>query len=71
VLLLGADREVVLQLNEVASDVWHLLDEDTSLEELSELLAEAYAVPAERVRADLEPVLALLRQHGVVVPAAG
>ncbi len=69
VLLLGADSQVVLHLNEVAADVWHLLGEVDSVDEIAAVLSEAYAVPAGQVRADLDPVLGLLREHGVVLPA--
>ena len=65
-LLLRAGSSDVLHLDAVASDIWRLLVEPATLEQLADELAEAYDVSAQRVAADLAPVLDLLVVRGVV-----
>lgn len=70
-LLLRPGGVDVLHLDAVASDVWRCLSATPTPEELVEALAVAYAVDAARVSVDLQPVLALLRQHGLLERAHG
>ncbi|MCW2776355.1 MAG: hypothetical protein JWN17_80 [Frankiales bacterium] len=66
VLVLRPGGQDVLHLNQTASDVWQLLDVASTAAELAELLAEAYDVPVAQVRGDLEPLVELLLERGVV-----
>jgi hypothetical protein len=65
-LLLREGSSDVLHLDEVAATVWHLLEDAPTRAGLAEAVAQAYGVGPQRVLADLEPVLFLLLQHGVV-----
>lgn len=67
VLLFRSGSSDVLHLNTVASDVWVLLDEPAGASELARCLSTAYGVDVQRVAQDLEPVLAILVEHGMVV----
>lgn len=69
-LLLRAGGTDVLHLDAVASDVWRALEAAPTRSELAGCLAEAYGVDASVVAADLAPVLALLRDHGLVTGPA-
>lgn len=71
VLVLLPGSGGVLHLNQTASDVWALLEEDTSQEEVAELLARAYEQDVERVRSELAPLLDLLVEQGVVRRVSG
>jgi hypothetical protein len=68
-LLLRAGAVDVLHLDAVASDVWRALAAAPTPAELAASLAAAYDVPAEVVAQDLGPVLAVLREHGLVTAA--
>lgn len=59
----GAD---VLHLNSTASQVWGLLSEPTSREELVQALAEGYRTEPAVVAADVGPLLEVLLEHDVV-----
>ena len=65
-LLLRAGAVDVLHLDAVASDVWRALEAAPTLPKLAATLAAAYGVDPAVVAADLAPVLALLRDHGLV-----
>lgn len=67
VLLFRTGTSDVLHLNTVASDVWALLAEPSTAEELARTVAEAYGVDEQRVVSDLAPVLSALLEHGMVV----
>lgn len=69
-LLLRVGGTEVLHLDAVASDVWRVLGATPTPDELVEALASGYAVEESRVRADVEPVLALLHEHGLLVEGA-
>ncbi len=62
--LLNPRTERVLMLNETASDVWRLADGEHSLEEITDLLARTYDVAPDRIRGDVEEVVATLRAEG-------
>lgn len=65
-LLLRAGANQVLHLDAVASDVWRALLRGPTSAELAAWLADAYGVPPGVVAEDLVPVLAVLRDHGLV-----
>ena len=66
-LLFRTGTSDVLHLNTVASDAWALLEQPATSAELARTLSAAYGVDERRVEADLQPVLAALLQHGMVV----
>lgn len=66
VLVLRPGQQDVLHLNRTASDVWELLAVDSTADELAQTLATAYQQDPVKVRADLEPLLTVLLEHGVV-----
>ena len=69
-LLLRPGSSDVLHLDAVASQVWWLLEEPLTSEELVAALADGYGVPGAQVAADLRPALDVLQQHGLVVATA-
>lgn len=66
VLLLLPGQQGVLHLNETASALWELLEEDTSEDEIVALLARAYAQEPELIRGDIGPIVEQLVEQGVV-----
>ena len=68
-LLLRQGGSDVVHLDAVAALVWDLLAEPQTREDLAALVADTFSVEPDRVRTDLEPLLALLRDQGLVVPA--
>lgn len=66
-LLLRRGASEAAHLNAVASATWRLLEEPMDEAQLAAAVAEVYGVETARVRADLEPVLHLLRTHGLLV----
>ncbi len=63
-------REVHL-LNDTAARVWELLASSSTLEELTETLADEFEATPEAVRAGVEELLAGLRDKGLLVDVAG
>ena len=66
VSLYNPAQEEVTVLNGTASDVWYLCDGTLSAEEIVELLASSYAVPAETIRGEVEQTIATLRKAGLL-----
>lgn len=62
-------REQVTLLNETASDLWRLLDGTTRLGEVVGLLAQAYQVPANDIRSEIEAVVDTLEKAGLIEAA--
>lgn len=67
-LVLLPGDSAFLHLDETASSAWDLLAEPLTAQELSDALSELYDVDPVGVARDLAPALALLVQHGLVVP---
>lgn len=65
-LLLRPGSDQVLQLNGTASAVWEALEPGRTLAQVAGSLAPGLGVAPEVLLADLEPVLAVLLQHGLV-----
>jgi hypothetical protein len=66
-LLLRRGASEAAHLNAVASTMWRLLEEPLNEDQLAMAVAEVFDVKPDRVRADLRPVLQLLRDNGLVV----
>jgi hypothetical protein len=66
--LFDARRNQVLVLNATASDIWRLCDGDQTAEEIVELLATAYGVPAHQLRPDVETTLTRLIEEEFLTP---
>lgn len=64
VLVLAPDQDEPLHITAPGDVVWELLAEPITVDELIEELAELYGTPAGTVSADLEPLLATLRESG-------
>jgi hypothetical protein len=56
----------VAVLNGTASDIWRLADGEHTLADVVNLLARAYSVDAEAIRADVERTLGELRAAGLL-----
>jgi len=63
-------REVHL-LNDTAARVWELLESSSTLDDLTEALAEEYDATPEAMRAGVEELLGGLRDKGLLVDVAG
>jgi hypothetical protein len=64
VLVLAPGQDEPLLITPPGDVVWQLLADPITVDELTEELAELYETPAATVRADLEPVLAVLGESG-------
>ena len=51
-------NENVVILNQTAADIWRLSDGEADLDEIVQLLATVYGVEAERIRGEVESVVA-------------
>jgi hypothetical protein len=60
------DSEEFLTLSASATELWGLLGEPRTVEELVELIADRYAVHRSAIAADVEAVLVDLRGRGLV-----
>lgn len=56
----------VLTVEGPGADIWNLLEQEISFEELAERLAERYSAPLETVRADLAPMIDRFAAEGLI-----
>lgn len=61
----------VFVLNPTAADVWRLSDGTSTVHELVELLAHAYATSPEAIHDDVVAAVARLRADGLLPPPTG
>jgi hypothetical protein len=59
-------EERVTVLNATASDIWRLIDGNTSSRKITELLASAYAVDSARIAADVTATLEKLAAQDLI-----
>ena len=67
------DLESLYVLNEVASRIWQLIASPTTAEQIAEVIASEFDVPAERARQDVAEFLDALDARGLIrdVPEPG
>jgi hypothetical protein len=66
IVALDEDAAVYLAANETGGMLWRALSQGCTRDELAALLCEAYEVPAEQARADVDAFLASLRDRGLL-----
>ena len=66
--LFDARRNHVLVLNATASDIWRLCDGEQTVDEIVELLASAYEVPADDIREEVNRTLERLIEEEFLTP---
>ncbi|HVR33105.1 MAG TPA: PqqD family protein [Acidimicrobiia bacterium] len=66
--LFDARRNQVLVLNATASDIWRLCDGEQTVDEIVELLASAYGVPADDIRDEVTATLERLIEEEFLTP---
>lgn len=59
----------VIALTGTGEDLWHLLSEPLTIEELAHCLGERYAQPIDDIMCDIAPILDELVNHGALVEA--
>jgi hypothetical protein len=64
--LYDARAERVVVLNATASDIWRLADGEHTVDDIVDLLAGAYSIAAEDIRADVEQAITSLVDDGVL-----
>jgi hypothetical protein len=62
--LYDAQNERVLVLNGTASDVWRLCDGEQTADDIVQLLAKAYKVPAQQITLDVRRTIRQLIEEG-------
>jgi len=63
--------QTVLALNEAASDVWRLSDGEHTGDDIVRLLAQAYSVHPEAIRADVYSAIDVFHNAQLLVTARG
>mgnify|MGYP006307215097 CR=1 FL=1 len=66
VVLLDIEAGVYYGLNEVGAEVWDLIQEPQTVEEIVDALLDKYTVERERCMADVIELLEELNHHGLV-----
>ncbi len=70
--LSGADGKAIHLLNDLATAIWTLLEEPTSLDEAVELVCAAFPdQPREQIETDVAGVLKSFSGNGLIISAAG
>ncbi len=65
-VMMDGEQGLYFGLNTVARKIWEFLDRPRTYGELLKALEESYDVDAERCRADVEPFLRKMLEHGLV-----
>ena len=66
-ILLDSEAGIYFALNEVASDVWQLLDQPITLIEIVAFICDAYDVSESECKEAIENLLAELGRHKLIV----
>lgn len=66
---LSVEKGQCYGMNGVASEIWRMLAEPKSVDDLCAALTADYAVDEATCRADILPVLRQLRAEGLIAPA--
>lgn len=66
VLMLSIDQAVYCGLDDIASDVWHRLDQPMRIDALCDALCADYHGPRDAIDADVIALLTDLRAHGII-----
>ena len=69
VSLYDARAERVVVLNTTASDIWRLADGEHTVDQIVDLLADAYSTSADFIRPDVEQVVTSLIDDGLLQSA--
>ncbi len=59
-------NSMFIELNETSSDIWDGVAKGESGEEIADFLAEKYGVKKEKALADVESLIAKMRDAGVI-----
>ncbi|MGE3267718.1 MAG: PqqD family protein [Chloroflexota bacterium] len=66
-VLLNTETGVYFGLNGVGTQIWELLSQGLTVDQMYEQLLDSYAVDPEGLREDIEHFLRLLQDRGLVV----
>ena len=64
--LYDPSTEQVMVLNKTASDIWLLSDGEHTLQEMTDLLANAYGVESVEIRKDVEETVSSFVENGFI-----
>lgn len=64
--LIDIESASILELNEVGSLIWKLLDQTVQTDEISDTLAETYDVTAMQAQKDIQHFLGELKKCGLI-----
>jgi coenzyme PQQ synthesis protein D (PqqD) len=70
-ILLNTTTGIYFGLDDVATRVWALLDQDLTDEQIHAQILDEYAVDADELRADLRRILGQLEAHGLITRSIG
>lgn len=70
VSLFHPETQEATLLNQTASDVWRLADGTQTLDQIVELLAQAYGVAPDSIRADVVDTVQSFRDRGLLTEEA-
>lgn len=65
-VMLNVDLGKYFGMNEVASDIWKILEQKTSVEMLYQQLATEYDISVQKCQEDVEPFLHQLISNGLI-----
>ena len=68
IVALNVERGQCYGMENVTAAVWTLLEEPTTTEQLCDRLVELYDVEPEVCRSEIEPLIALLQEEGLIEP---
>lgn len=66
VVLFSLNGAEVVALNQTAHLVWRLCHEDLNVQDMIDLLSDAYPDQAEEIRADVLAALKTMAEHGII-----
>lgn len=62
----GRKNKIMIILNRTAAEIWDLLAEGKTPEEIAAILADRYGIPSAEAREDVQSVTDILLREGVV-----
>lgn len=68
IVALNVEKGQCYGMENVTAVVWNLLEEPATTEQLCDKLVQIYEVPAETCRLEIERLMALLQEEGLIEP---
>ncbi|MBR2101026.1 MAG: PqqD family protein [Eubacterium sp.] len=62
---LSKEMNIIIEMNDTSSDIWDLIAQGKTIDEIAQALSEKYAISVEKAKADTEKLIEQMAAAGV------